>query len=531
LLWFILCRHLSNEWSANEQYSYGWFVPFFALFLFWLRVESKWESRSQKVENEASGASSKLLLSTLAILLLAALLPLRLFEIGNPDWRPLGWFHAAIAVGLTLLLVWRVGGGASLRHFAFPICFIFVAVPWVTPIEAPVVQGLMRIVATIASEALNLCGIPAQLEGSVIRINSGVVGVNEACSGVRSLQTSLMIGLLFGELKRLSISKRAALVGVALAVAFLANCGRAFFLVWVAATQNLQAVGKWHDLAGYAIVGLVFVATIGIAALLGGTGAVPSTADLDATAGVPPVAAARFANRIPRFAIFAALGWLLAVEAGVEFWYRSHEQHLVTTPTWDVRWPESAPGFREIEIEENIRATLRFDRGREATWRASPLTNGSAPPALATFFMFFFRWEPGTTSILRARAHRPDICLPNSGWRMTEDRGVRLYPIGERISLPFRHFSFTRPASERREVTAHAFFCAREDRVATGKQHFDSTAGTTGNWSRSDRLRVVLEGLRNQGQQVMEVVMMTPPTLDAQAAEAEFARLIPELVQ
>src|SRR4029450_10891824 len=36
-LWFILLRQLSNEWSINEQYSYGWFVPFLALFLFWLR--------------------------------------------------------------------------------------------------------------------------------------------------------------------------------------------------------------------------------------------------------------------------------------------------------------------------------------------------------------------------------------------------------------------------------------------------------------------------------------------------------------
>ncbi|MBA2269000.1 MAG: archaeosortase/exosortase family protein [Chthoniobacterales bacterium] len=38
LLWFILCRHLSGEWSVNEQYSYGWFVPFFAAYLFWRRA-------------------------------------------------------------------------------------------------------------------------------------------------------------------------------------------------------------------------------------------------------------------------------------------------------------------------------------------------------------------------------------------------------------------------------------------------------------------------------------------------------------
>ena len=49
-LWFILFWQLSNEWSINEQYSYGWLVPFFALFFFWLRWEDRPdpEIRSQR---------------------------------------------------------------------------------------------------------------------------------------------------------------------------------------------------------------------------------------------------------------------------------------------------------------------------------------------------------------------------------------------------------------------------------------------------------------------------------------------------
>jgi len=49
-LWFGLCRELSGEWSVNEQYSFGWFVPFFALCLFWLRWQDRPEIRSQKSE-------------------------------------------------------------------------------------------------------------------------------------------------------------------------------------------------------------------------------------------------------------------------------------------------------------------------------------------------------------------------------------------------------------------------------------------------------------------------------------------------
>ena len=149
------------------------------------------------------------------------LLPVRLFEIASPEWRPLGWIHAAAVATLTLLYLWCVGGKPWVRHFAFPVAFFFVAVPWPTAVEVPIIQGLMRMVADVAAETAMLLGIPAQVEGNLIRVSTGLVGVNEACSGIRSLQTSLMIGLLFGELKRLSVLRRIALVIGAVIIALL----------------------------------------------------------------------------------------------------------------------------------------------------------------------------------------------------------------------------------------------------------------------------------------------------------------------
>src|SRR5207248_7627374 len=91
-LWFILLRHLSNEWSVSEQYSYGWFVPFFAAYLFWLR----WQDRPDP--RPVATRKSNVLVAITVLIAFATLFPLRLFEIGNPDWRPLDWLHAAIAV-------------------------------------------------------------------------------------------------------------------------------------------------------------------------------------------------------------------------------------------------------------------------------------------------------------------------------------------------------------------------------------------------------------------------------------------------
>lgn len=535
-LWFSLCRQLSYEWSSNEQYNYGWFVPFFAAFLFWLRWEEVGRQKEETHRENASqaGNASPLFYLLTSSFLLLLLLPIRLFEIANPDWRPLSWLHALSVVGLTLLLITYGGGRAALRRFAFPVCFILVAVPWVTPIEGPIVKELMRMVAGVATEMLRLCGIPAQLEGSLIRVSNGVVGVSEACSGVRSLQTSLMIGLLFGELKRLTVARRFLLVAAALAIALLANLARAFFLVWIAATRNLAAVASWHDLAGYTIVLAVFLGTIAIASQLT-RGQRPEAGEQKAKEERLPTCDLRslISNfRFPPLSfLLSTLALLLFCEASTSAWYRWHEHNFVATTKWTVQWPETAPGFHNLPIDDNIRSTLRYNSGREAAWRLS-LTNKPNEPTLAACTMFFFRWDAGAASILRARAHRPDICLPNTGWRMTHDDGVRTYEVAPGLALPFRHFRFVHDLDGKRRIFAQAFFCQREDRVpAGGPARFDATAGRTGNWMRSDRLRVVAEGLRNQGQQVLELVMITPNETSSARAEAEFASFVPKLVK
>ena len=549
-LWFVLCRHLSGEWSVNEQYSYGWFVPFFALFLLWLR----WEDRpvgERRKEEGGRRKREKLIGLVVAVIGLLLLLPIRVFELANPDWRPLAWLHTAIVVALTLWVIWTAGGIPWLRHFAFPICFIFVAVPWISAIEQPIVQGLMRLAALVATEAITLCGIPAQLEGSLIRVSTGLVGVNEACSGVRSLQTSLMIGLLFGELKRLSTAKRFALILGAIAIAMLANFGRAFFLVWIATSRGVAAVEEWHDFAGYAIVGAVFVGSLLLATILNRNKVEsrkaevgndkrssdlrpptpdlrPLTSDLRALTSDlrPPTSALPPRFLLPTSYFLLCFLWLLAIEAAAEGWYRSHEKNLQTRPGWSVQFPEKAPGFREIKIEETVRQTLRFDEGRESMWKTSDV---AVPGSSGTNYLFFFRWNPGSASVLRARAHRPDICLPSAGWQQIADSGAKTYFTRENIPIAARHVSFKQ---SRGNAVAHTFFCLQEDKINPNEPRPDLqlAAGVQPGWSMEGRLRVVRNGIRNLGQQVLEVVLVTSPPLDDQTAEERFAQLVREVV-
>ncbi len=486
-LWFVCCRHLSEEWRFNEQYSYGWFVPFFVAYLLYLR----WEDRPEPGRASAVGKTVTFFALALATL---TLLPLRVFEIGSSDWRPLGWVHALAITGITLGLIYLAGGARWLRHFSFPILFFLTAVPWVTAIEGPVTQGLMRIIAMMSAETVTLFGVPAVAQGNLVQLPNGLVGVNEACSGVRSLQTSIMIGLLFGELKRLRVWSRVVLVATAVGIALFANFLRVLFLVSMASTHDISAVDKWHDIAGYGILALVFAGTMFLASRF-------RSNVIDAPAGQRSLLS--FSPSLRTFAVILLL-WTIAVEVGAEYWYRIHERNLVSSAPWGVRWPENAPDYKEIKIDELSRELLRFDEGKEVAWRSGDVLGQ------AVNYLFFFRWNPGSGTILRARAHRPDICLPSAGWKQVGADRVEKFPIGDGRDISFRQFTFENTGNPARPLHAFAYYCLHEDQIHRGEGNVEDSAGLYSNWDFADRWRVVKSGIRNLGQQVMQVLVVRP---------------------
>jgi exosortase len=509
-LWFVVCRYLSAEWSFNEQYNYGWFVPIFAAYLFWER----WTDRP-----EPSLPNRKFLAASLIFIAAALLLPMRVFEIGSGDWRPLGWIHVTAVVTITLSILYLAGGKSWLRHFSFPVLFFFIAVPWVTPIETPIVQGFMRIIAAASAETLALFGIPVHVQGNLLRLPNGVVGVNEACSGVRSFQTSLMIGLFFGEVKRLALRPRLLLIAGAVAIGLVANFLRASILVLIASNSGLAAVSRWHDFFGYAIVVVVFAGTMWIASRLKS-----GRAEIN-----PPPVAGKFSSlSLPRSIFVALFVWIVAVEIAAESWYRVHEQNLIARQSWSVRWPEKAPGYHEIKVDGEVRNMLRFNSGREVTWTSNSAQFSSAPSVFN--YLFFFRWNSGNGTILRARAHRPDICLPAAGWRQVGEGQLTTYSAGGNLSLPFRRFDFVRDTQNGLALHAAAFFTLHEDVSHESERATDDNAGFYSNWDWADRWRVVRDGIRNRGQQVFELIMVEPEINQA-AFDQQFAALLPTLIQ
>ena len=230
-------------------------MPFLAAWLFYQR----WLGRPAPAPTVIAG-----LTISLALLAAAVLLPARLVAVANPDWRLLSWTMSLAAVVITLGALHLAGGAPWSRHFAFPVLFFLVAVPWPVQLEQLVVQSLMRADTAITIQILNLIGTVAVQHGNVIELSTGQVGIDDACTGVRSLQATFMVALFLGEFYRMRFGRRVLLVVAGLVIAFVCNIGRTLILCEVAANSGVEAIHRWHDPAGFTILGICLFALWGL---------------------------------------------------------------------------------------------------------------------------------------------------------------------------------------------------------------------------------------------------------------------------
>jgi len=470
LLWLEAINHLKGEWSFNPQYAYGWSVPFLALYLFWRR----WSTRP------VAAAPAKCFWS-IALIISAALfvLPIRFLSEANPDWRLLSWAFSLVAVGISAGWIYLTGGRSWLRHFAFPIVFFLVAVPWPTQVEQFVVLTLMHAQTAINVTLLNLVGIPAVQMGNVIEVGSALIGIEEACSGVRSLQATLMVSFFLGELYSFNFLARVILIAAGALFAFFCNLVRTAILVWVGTHKGVHAIEEWHDPAGLSILLVCLFGLWALSLVMQRRNVFVS----EQSPGAKTLAPVRFSRPL----LITLVVWLFLTEASVQTWYRLRQPHMADT-RWSISWPTSEPGYASVNVPAEAENMLRYSEGGGGKWQAA---DGHS------WMMYFFRWFPGRTAALFVKIHRPDVCLPASGMTLSHDSGMRVLTVNG-VNLPVRSYRF-----DDRGRPLHVFYC-----YADGRSSYESTAAAVEeDWSMRGRVRAAWQGRRDVGAQMLEVVV------------------------
>ncbi len=480
VLWLLIFNQQRLEWTVNVVYAYGWAVPIMALYLLFER----WRSRPIALTPAAVSAVGWLVL---AGVLLAAYLPVRVIQEANPDWVKINWSLAALGVGLSLMAFTAIGGLRYALHFIFPQLFCFTALPWPVWMETFLVQELMRGNAAVCAELLTWSGTPALAEGNLIQVADRWVNVEEACSGIRSLQTAFMMSLFLGELHRLSWLRRVGLVAASFALAFLINLLRTLLLTHLTATEGLAE--KWHDTIGVVAMIGCLVALWGLSEwfrpqrIASGAGEVVRDSN-------PELRRAPW----PRWFAVAGLLWLVGAEGLTHAWYGWHESKVPPALAWSVEWPEKAPQFAHGKFAERTLALLKFNEGATASWQAE----GVYP-----WQMYALHWNPGRVSKFLSSAHYPTVCLPATGLTLVGDLGGWSCEVNG-LRIPFSTYLFSQGGRD-----VYVFHAIIEDRpissvAESSYRQVDS----------SERLRSVMQGERNLGQHVIGIALLAATSSD-----------------
>ena len=157
-------------------------------------------------------------------------------------------------VAMVPFTVWAVLGTGMTRALAFPLGFLFFAVPF----GDFLVPTLIDWTADFTIVALKSSGVPVYRDGNQFQIPTGAWSVVEACSGVRYLIASVMVGCLYAYLTYRSLRKRLIFVGVSIVVPIVANWLRAYTIVLLGhLSGNRIAVGVDHIIYGWVFFGVV----------------------------------------------------------------------------------------------------------------------------------------------------------------------------------------------------------------------------------------------------------------------------------
>ncbi len=231
-------------WSGSSTYSYGFVIIPLSVLLAWRRLED-----IKKLHPTTSPVGLVILAAFSLIWILANVADVQMVQ-------------QLAMVGMLEALLWTLLGSATVRVLMFPLAFLFFAVPAGDSLVVP----LQRVTAVFTVNALRFCGIPAVQDGFVFSTPSGNWKIAEACSGLRFLTSSMVVGVLVAGVAFRTWKRRITFLLLSAVIPVVANALRAFLIVLLAYfTSAKLAEGIDHIVYGWIFFSLVTAILIGVA--------------------------------------------------------------------------------------------------------------------------------------------------------------------------------------------------------------------------------------------------------------------------
>jgi exosortase len=242
VMYYRVAIKLVYDWYTIPDYSHGFLVPFFALFLLW---DKRRTLRQIPIRQSWSGIP--LVVVSIAILILGV--------------YGVDLFTARISfVFLLAGLIWTLFGWEMLRELRFPLLVLVLAIPFPTILFNKITFPLQLFASRIASSILPMLGVPVLLEGNVIQLPVMKLEVAEACSGIRSLMSLFTLAVFYGYFLERTTRRRILLAIASIPIAVAANVLRIVGTgLCVQYWDPTKALGFFHEFSGW----VMFVISLG----------------------------------------------------------------------------------------------------------------------------------------------------------------------------------------------------------------------------------------------------------------------------
>jgi exosortase len=249
VLWLYggILSSLARQWASDDNYSHGFFVVPLALFFVWER------RRALATAPSRPSVAGLILIGGSLLVLLAGLLGAELF------------LSRVSLIGVLAGITLFVWGRDHLRILAFPLAFLLLMVPLPAIIFNQLALPLQLLASRAGESALSLAGIPVLREGNILQLPTRTFEVAEACSGIRSLVSLLMLGIVLGYFTERRTGARIVIALAAIPIAIIANAAR------VAGTGMASelvspalAEGFFHTFSGWLMFVVAFAGLMGV---------------------------------------------------------------------------------------------------------------------------------------------------------------------------------------------------------------------------------------------------------------------------
>ena len=234
VIYYPVAIKLVYDWYTIPDYSHGFLVPLFALFLLWDR-----RNTLRAIPIRQTWRGIPLVILSICILILGV--------------YGVDLFTARISfIFLLAGILWTLFGWPMLRELRFPLLVLLLAIPFPTIIFNQITFPLQLFASRIASLILPFFGVPVLLDGNVIQLPVMKLEVAEACSGIRSLMSLFTLAVFYGYFLERTTKRRVILALASIPIAVTANVVRIVGTgLCVQYWDPDKALGFFHEFSGW----------------------------------------------------------------------------------------------------------------------------------------------------------------------------------------------------------------------------------------------------------------------------------------